>query len=69
MTARWNVGKTRPTTYSPSQGYGYGFSIQNFHGAPLLNITYAKEEDAKRAEASVRAAIENAVDIMGYNGS
>ena len=67
--ARWKVGNTRPTTYGASQRYGYSFAIQNFHGAPLLNVTFATKEDSEQAEAAVRKAIENAVDIMGYSGS
>jgi hypothetical protein len=67
--ARWKVGKTQPTTYGASQSYGYSFAIQNFHGAPLLNVTFATKEESEKAEAAVRKAIENAVDIMGYSGS
>jgi len=32
-------------------------------GETLLTITYANEEDAKRAEEVVRKTIENAIDI------
>jgi hypothetical protein len=67
--ARWKVGSTQPTTYSASLRYGYSFAIQNFRGAPLLNVTFATKEESEQAEAAVRKAIENAVDIMGYNGS
>ena len=67
--ARWKVGNTQPTTYGASQRHGYSFAIQNFHGAPLLNVTFATKEECEQAEAVVRKAIENAVDIMGYSGS
>ena len=67
--ARWKVGRTQPTAYGAAQRYGYSFAIQNFHGAPLLNITFATEEESEQAEAILRKAIENAVDIMGYSGS
>jgi hypothetical protein len=67
--ARWKVGSTQATTYSSSQAYGFSFAVQNFHGAPLLNITYATESDSKEAEETVRKAIEKAVDITGYNGT
>lgn len=67
--ARWKVGITQPILYSPAQRRGYGFSILNFHGAPLLSISYATEEESKHAEEAMRKAIENAADIMGYSGS
>ena len=67
--SRWKVGNTQPTTYSAAQRYGYSFAVQNIHGAPLLNVTFATKEESERAEAAVRKAIENAVDIMGYSGS
>jgi len=66
---RWKVGVTQQTMYGPGQRHGYGFLIQNAHGAPLLSITYATKEESERAEAVVRSAIANAVDIMGYAGS
>ena len=75
---KWKVGQTQPASYHPKIGFqqqvnvqmrasltesGYGFSIQNAHGAPLLNITFATEVEAKRAEESVRKFIEHVVDI------
>jgi hypothetical protein len=68
-TLRWKVGATQATMYSPSQRHGFSFAVQNVHGAPLLNITYASESESKEAETAVRKAIEKAVDIMGYNGT
>ena len=66
---RWKVGATQPVLYSGAGRHGYGFSVQNFHGAPLLDITFATEAEAKEAEAAVRQAIENAVDLMGHSAS
>ena len=80
--ARYKVGKTQSVTYntppdltkiriaprSTAIEYGYGFSIQNAHGAPLLNITYATEAEAEQAEEAIRQAIENAVDIVSNHG-
>ena len=40
--------------------------IQNARGAPLLNLSYTTEEEAKRAEALLRQALENAVDVMSF---
>jgi len=67
MASQWRIGATQPTTYSPSQKHGFGFSIQNFRGAPLLNIAYATKEESERAEAAVRKALEHAVDVMSFN--
>lgn len=69
MGRRWKVGQTQPTTYGASQRYGFSFSVQNFQGAPLLNVTYATREECEEAEAAMRKALANAVDIMGYSGS
>lgn len=66
MASRWQVGTTQAVTYSPSQRHGFGFSIQNARGAPLLNLSYTTEEEAKRAEALLRQALENAVDVMSF---
>ncbi len=66
---QWKVGSTRPTSYGAAQRYGYGFAIQNFRGAPLLNITFATKEESQRAETAIRKATEDAVDIVGHNGS
>jgi hypothetical protein len=65
---RWKVGVTQATFYGSAQRHGYSFSIQTFHGAPLINITYETREECEQAEAAVRKAIETAVDIIGYNG-
>ena len=61
QSARWNVGKTQPVTDAFQQGYG--FSILNAHGAPLLTITYATETKSQQAEEAVRTAIAHAVSI------
>jgi len=43
--------------------HGFSFSIQDGRGAPIVTISYATEEQSKEAEAVVRKAIENAVNI------
>ena len=43
--------------------HGFGFSIQDFRGLPLLSISYQTEREAKHAEAAIRKAIEQAIDI------
>lgn len=63
---RWKVGATQRVIYSSAGRHGYGFSVQNFHGAPLLDIVFATEAESMAAEVAVRQAIENAVDIMGH---
>jgi hypothetical protein len=66
---RWKVRATQPVTYGSAGRHGYGFSVQNFHGAPLLDIVFATEAESIAAEAAVRQTIENAVDIMGHSAS
>jgi hypothetical protein len=67
MASRWQVGETQRMMYGSGQRYGYGFSIQNARGAPLLNVSYATEGEARRAEQLVREALENAADITSFN--
>ncbi len=57
------VGKTQPTMFGVGGRHGFGFSVQDLRGAPLLTISYATEEEAKEAEAIIRKALENAIDI------
>jgi hypothetical protein len=60
---KWQVGKTQATTGVGGR-HGYGFSVQDGRGAPLLSISYATVEEAKEAEAAIRKAIENAISIV-----
>jgi hypothetical protein len=60
---RWKVGETISTISGPSMVIGYGFSIQDFRGAPLLSISYKTQEEAKEAAAAIRMALEAAIDI------
>jgi hypothetical protein len=60
---RWQVGPTQPVTYGLGHDDGYGFSIQDQHGGPLLTITFTVKEDAVVAQAAVRAALARAVHI------
>lgn len=62
-TPRWKVAITQSTTSRNSPDVAYSFSIQNQHGAPLLTISYRTEAELKQAEAAMREAIENAVEI------
>jgi hypothetical protein len=59
----WKVGKTAATMFGIGGRLGHGFSIQDARGAPLVTISYATHEESEEAEAAVRKAIENAVDI------
>jgi len=61
LTAK--VGKTQPTMFGVGGRHGFGFSVQDLRGAPLLSISYATEEEAKEAEAIIRKALEKAVDV------
>jgi hypothetical protein len=64
---QWKIGRTQSVTYGSGpagEGSGYGFSIQNRHGVPLLSIAFATEEDSKEAEAAVHAALVKAVYIQ-----
>jgi hypothetical protein len=57
------VGNTQSTMFGADRRYGFGFSVQDLHGAPLLSISYDTKEDAREAEALIRKALEMAVDI------
>jgi len=59
----WKLGNTQPTNFGVGGRLGFGFSVQDQWGAPLLTISYATEEEAKEAEIIIRKAIEKAVDI------
>ena len=62
---RWKVGGTQ-STMPPAHEMlddAYGFSIQDRHGAPLLTISFSTKAESERAEAAVRKAIENAIQI------
>jgi hypothetical protein len=63
---KWKVGPTQAVSYGTGpagEGSGYGFSIRERHGSPLLSVLYAAKEDAEIAEAVVRAALAKAVRI------
>ena len=60
---RWKVGATQPARYGPSGTYGFSFSVQDSHGAPLLTLSYASEAEATRQEEAVRKAVEAAADV------
>jgi hypothetical protein len=61
---QWKIGRTQSVTYGPGPaGKGYGFSIQDQHGRPLLSIAFDTKEDAEEAEAAVRVALAKAVHI------
>jgi hypothetical protein len=59
----WKVGATEKTVSGRMWRHGFGFSIQDFRGLPLLSISYQTEREAKHAEAAIRKAIEQAIDI------
>lgn len=61
------VGATQPVIDGVGGRHGFGFSVQNFRGAPLLDIVFATEAESIAAEAAVRQAIESAVDIMSHS--
>ena len=60
---RWKVGATEKTVSGRTWRHGFGFSIQDFRGLPVLSISYETEEEAKAAESAVRKAVERAIDI------
>ena len=69
MSSRWKVSSTQEVSYSPAGRYGYGFSVLNFQGAPLLSVAFDTEAAAGEAEAAMRKIIEGAADVMGHSGS
>jgi hypothetical protein len=60
MAQKWKVGAVG------SIGNGYGFSIQNRYGAPLLSVTYQTQEEAERAHRAVIEAIGNPIDLQSH---
>jgi hypothetical protein len=61
---RWKVGATERTVSGGRDWrHGFGFSIQDLRGIPLLSISYGTEQEAKQAEAAIRKALEGAIDI------
>jgi len=69
MSARWKVSSTQAVNYGPAGRYGYGFSVLNFHGAPLFSVAFDTEAAAGEAEAAMRQIIDSAADVMGHSGS
>ena len=59
----WKVGATEKTVSGRTWRHGFGFSIQDFRGLPLLWISYETEREAKHAESAIRKVIERAIDI------
>ncbi len=60
------VGKTQPVMFGVGARRGFGFSVQDLRGAPLLSIAYDTEEEAKEAEVIIRRVLENAIDIAKH---
>jgi hypothetical protein len=60
---RWKVGATEKTVSGRTWRHGFGFSIQDFRGLPILSISYETEKEAKQAESAIRQALERAIDI------
>jgi hypothetical protein len=59
----WKVGATEKTVSGRTWRHGFGFSIQDFRGLPLLSISYETETEAKKAELAIRNALAAAIDI------
>jgi hypothetical protein len=60
---RWKVSTTEKTVSGRTWRHGFGFSIQDFRGLPILSISYETEKEAKQAESAIRQALERAIDI------
>jgi hypothetical protein len=60
---RWKVSATDKTVSGRTWRHGFGFSIQDFRGVPLVSISYETEKEAKEAEPAIRKALEKAIDI------
>lgn len=63
---KWKVGPTRPVIYGTGpvgEASGYGFSIRDRQGSPILSVSYATEVDAEAAETVLRVALAKAVYI------
>jgi hypothetical protein len=63
------VGETMPMTFGVGGKHGYGFSVQNGYGAPLLSIVYATEDEARAAEEGIRAVLEKAIGLADSRGA
>ena len=63
MPSQWQIGKTQSVVVGASRRYGFGFSVQDHRGAPLLSLAYETEAEAQKAEEAIRQAIENVIDI------
>lgn len=59
----WKVSDTEATVSGRNWRHGFGFSIQDFRGLPILSISYETQNEAKEAESAVRRALERAIDI------
>jgi hypothetical protein len=60
---RWKVSATERTVSGRNWRLGFGFSIQDFRGLPMLSISYETENQAKKAESAIRQAVDQAIDI------
>ena len=59
----WKVSATDKTVSGRTWRHGFGFSIQDFRGVPLVSISYDTEKEAKAAEPAIRKALEKVIDI------
>ena len=59
----WKVSVTGKTISGRTWRHGFGFSIQDFRGVPLVSISYETEKEAKEAETAIRKALERTIDI------
>ena len=64
--ARWKVGPTQSVTFGPSHRYGFGFTVQDWRGAPTLAVSLETEQQAKEAEAATQKIIEAAIDVTSH---
>jgi hypothetical protein len=59
----WKVSTTDKTVSGRTWRHGFGFSIQDFRGLPVLSISYESERAAREAESAVRKVLQGAMDI------
>jgi len=58
------VGDVLPIIFGVGGQRGYGFSVQDPRGAPLLSMMYKTKEQAEEAHRLVTAAVASAILIM-----
>ena len=66
------IGTTEKKSYGPSRKNGYGFVVEKRGSGmvasawvPVLELTYSTEDESKEAEAAIKRAIGNPVDVQG----